>query len=267
MSPKTSNVLAYSEDICHQIKKSKLYYDDYAKLNIKNALRYFPFNLADVDYKNIFRNSKTLKIIKALRKSLVILKPDEGNAIILLNQEDYTKSMECFFNNQNKFKELDCDATLTRLITLQIYLRKLKNNVEITEVEFEFKAMRPKKPARLRSLVYQGQIKNYIIYYHFDRIIYTNGSEHYLLAKVLAKLLKTLTTNEISLDDSFDVAEKINNIPKELLSLGYKYLSFNVESLFTNVPPRKAVNIILERVYNDKLLQTSLKNDLEETFT
>ena len=61
MSPKSSNVLTYSGGICDQIKKSKLYYDDYAKLNMKNALRSFPFNLVDVDDKNIFRNSKKLK--------------------------------------------------------------------------------------------------------------------------------------------------------------------------------------------------------------
>ena len=44
-----------------------------------------------------------------------MLKSDKGNGIVLLNQEDYAKSMTWFFNNKNKFKELDCDAILTRL--------------------------------------------------------------------------------------------------------------------------------------------------------
>ena len=57
--------------------------------------------------------------------------------------------------------------------------------------------------------------------------------------------------------DSFDRAGKINNIPKELLNCGYNYASFNVESLFTNAPLRKPVDIIFKRIHDDKLIQTN----------
>ena len=50
--------------------------------------------------------------------------------------------MACLLNNKNKFKKIDCDPTLTRLNTLETFLRKLKNNGEITEAEFT--AIRPK---------------------------------------------------------------------------------------------------------------------------
>ena len=40
---------------------------------------------------------------------------------------------------------------------------------------------------------------------------------------------------------------------------GYKLISFDVVSLFTNVPLRKTVNVILDRVYKDKVIQTNLK--------
>ena len=36
-------------------------------------------------------------------------------------------------------------------------------------------------------------------------------------------------------------------------------ISFDVVSLFTNVPLRKTVNVILDRVYKDKVIQTNLK--------
>ena len=45
-------------------------------------------------------------------------------------------------------------------------------------------------------------------------MIDTNDTAHYLIATFLAKLLKPLTTKEVFFDDSFDVARKINNIPK-----------------------------------------------------
>ena len=40
---------------------------------------------------------------------------------------------------------------------------------------------------------------------------------------------------------------------------GYQYISFDVESLFTNVPIKRTVDIILKRIYEDKLVSTNLK--------
>ena len=40
---------------------------------------------------------------------------------------------------------------------------------------------------------------------------------------------------------------------------GYRFVSFNVESLSTNVPLNKTINIILDRIYRQKLLKTNLK--------
>ena len=40
-------------------------------------------------------------------------------------------------------------------------------------------------------------------------------------------------------------------------SNGYKMVSFDVKSLFTNVPPDRTINIILKRIYEDAKLQTS----------
>ena len=40
---------------------------------------------------------------------------------------------------------------------------------------------------------------------------------------------------------------------------GYQFVSFDAESLFTNVPLSKTINIILDRIYRQKLLKTNLK--------
>ena len=87
----------------------------------------------------------------------------------------------------------------------------------------------------------------------FRHIIDTTGSVHYLTANNLANTLKPLTTKQFTCDDSFD------NILKELFDCNYKYVSFDVVSLFPNVPLCKAVNIILKRVYQDRLTKTNLK--------
>ena len=40
---------------------------------------------------------------------------------------------------------------------------------------------------------------------------------------------------------------------------GYQYISFDVESLFSNVPIKRTVDIILKRIYEDKLVSTNLR--------
>ena len=100
----------------------------------------------------------------------------------------------------------------------------------------------------------------------FTPIIDTTGSTHYLTNKFLAKLLKPLTTNQFTFDDSFDAPKKTNNIPQELFNCDYKHVSFDAVSLFINVPLRKTVTIILKRAYQDKLIKTNLKKSSLKKF-
>ena len=58
--------------------------------------------------------------------------------------------------------------------------------------------------------------------------------------------------------DSFTAANMIREIPKELYDQGYRFVSFDVESLFTSVPLSKAINIILDWIYNKKMLKTNI---------
>jgi hypothetical protein len=53
----------------------------------------------------------------------------------------------------------------------------------------------------------------------------------------LSKLLWSfLTLNEHKLKDSFDAVNRIHNISPTLFSEGYRFVSFDVTSLFTNIP-------------------------------
>ena len=92
----------------------------------------------------------------------------------------------------------------------------------------------------------------------FRPIIDTIGSPYYGVGKYLTTLLNPLTLNDYVVKDSFEAAEKIRQIPPELFNQGYTFISFDVESLFTNVPLKKTVDVIIDRVYKDKLIETNL---------
>ena len=72
-------------------------------------------------------------------------------------------------------------------------------------------------------------------------------------------VLNPLTMNSHTLKDSFDAVTRIQNIPEELFRNGYRFVSFDVKSLFTNVPLQKTVNTILDTIYTNKLINTILK--------
>ena len=65
--------------------------------------------------------------------------------------------------------------------------------------------------------------------------------------------------NEFTWKDSFDAVNKIKNIPPHLFGDGYNCVSFDVESLFKNVPIKRTIDIILKQIYIDKVISTNLK--------
>ena len=93
----------------------------------------------------------------------------------------------------------------------------------------------------------------------FRPIIDMTNTPHYNVGKFLSNLLHPLTLNDYSLADSFDAVPQINNIPKHLFREGYQFVSFDVVSLFTNVPLSRTVQTILDRIYNEKLIDTKLQ--------
>lgn len=90
-------------------------------------------------------------------------------------------------------------------------------------------------------------------------IVDTIGSTHYGVGKFITRLLNPLTLNDYSLKDSFDAAARIGAIPDSLYDEGYTMVSFDVKSLFTNVPLQKTIDVILDRVYNQQRIQTNMK--------
>ena len=78
-------------------------------------------------------------------------------------------------------------------------------------------------------------------------IISAVGTYNYKLAKYLDKILKPLVPNEnYILKDTFDFVNKVSNIAHVE---NQHMVSFDVESLFTNIPTLETIEIILNRAF------------------
>ena len=95
----------------------------------------------------------------------------------------------------------------------------------------------------------------------FRPIIDTTGSPYYNIGKYISSLINPLTQNEFVLRDSFDAVERIKSIPSSLFNEGYKLVSFDVTSLFTNVPLDFTIDIILDRIYDKNFFNTNIKKN------
>ena len=93
---------------------------------------------------------------------------------------------------------------------------------------------------------------------HFHPIVDTTSTTNYGIAKYLSSLLNPLMINDYSAKDLFKVAKLIQAIPPKLFNEGYKFISFDVTSLFTNVPLKRTGNITLKRIHVNKVIATIL---------
>ena len=75
---------------------------------------------------------------------------------------------------------------------------------------------------------------------------------HYHVGQYLSEIFQLLTISDYNAKDSFDAGNQIKNIPKELFDEGYRLVLFDVECS-TNVPLQRSINVMLKRIYDDKL--------------
>ena len=186
-------------------------------------------------------DKKRIQLLKEMHEKFMILKPDKGQGVVLITKDHYVNSIQHIFNDKRKFKIVK-DGPTTKNLTVQKYINTLAKLGEITDA---IKTQIRPKSAQLGKAYGLPKIhKKYTIIPPFRPIVDTTGTAQYGIAKYLANLLNPLRLNGYSLKDSFEAVDIIQTIPQELFSEGYSYVSFDVVSLFTNVPLDKTIRII-----------------------
>ena len=80
----------------------------------------------------------------------------------------------------------------------------------------------------------------------FRPILSAIGTPTYKLAKFLVPILEPLTTNEYTIKDSFIFAEELQSFDSKLVMV-----SFDIESLFTNIPLQETIDLCVENLFQD----------------
>ena len=224
------------------------------------------FAMTKPDVRNFSLGREHRKTLRDLRmqKDLVITRPDKGRATVIITKADYVEKMMKILNDGSKFKRLGpCeqhDRTLKEELSLQAFLNRLLKLKEITAEQCD--AIRPVGSIRPRMYGLPKVHKDSV---PLRPILSMSGSPQFRISRWLCDMLKPVLEFYCTrcVRDSFTFSEKVK-IAK--LSRAGHMCSFDVVSLFTNVPLQEVIDICAKAIYHDDNIPTLPTSLTEKSF-
>lgn len=187
--------------------------------------------------------------LRTLRQNqnIVILPADKGNATVVLNTEDYTAKISALLSDENTYRKVNFDPTARTMRKVTTILSKHRGMLP----SFHLKPSCPQPPKiyGLPKIHKEGA--------PLRPVVSQISSPTYDLAKYMAKKLSPLIGRTTSfVRDSSHFVEIIKDLRVEDTEV---LVSFDVESLFTNVPVEECLSVI-----KDLLVQNEMYDEYYE---
>ena len=212
------------------------------------------------NYYKTKRDSQLDKIIQKLSKNkdIRILKQDKGRGVIILDNSKYFEKCMSILETDNFQKTVDNTKDIEEAVQKTLF--KLKKTLG----EETYKNIYPSgsNPGKFYGTAKVHKLKTG----ESDRlerlpirpIISNIGTATHKTAKYLSKLLSPLSKSQYTVDSTKDFMSRIKNVK---VPYGYKMISFDVVNLFTNVPLNFTIDIILRKIYDEKIISTKIKRE------
>jgi len=254
-------ILSRFEELAQHLNRHKITSTNSGKmanLNQKSTvllqLQNLAFEFIELSKRSVdsFKSSEhqALKTL-ALDKTIIISKSDKGNAVVIQNVDTYKERVSQILDDSSKFVMRPKDPTITRERALITFLRKLKTKVEGGETlpRMDKRTYKAIYPTGSRAGIMYGLPKIHKEGAPLRPIISAIGTYNYGVAKHLVNILKPLQSEDIYMLK--DTPEFVNNIADLTPDTDKYMVSFDVESLFTNIPTDETIEIILNRAFPD----------------
>ena len=210
---------------------------------------------SSINTNDFLLHKECFQTIKALKNNnnIIITKPDKGSGAVLLDKDDYNLKMEKILSDTTKFTKIGpCsinDNTAKIESRIQRRLLELYKDDILPRSLYDF--IRPTGSQRPRMY---GLPKTHKVGIPVRPILsMINSAQHNLshyLTTVLEPVLEIFATNNIK--DSFTFAQEVK---KFAINSDRSFLcSFDICSLFTNVPLTETIQICSDTLYtNDSI--------------
>ena len=201
----------------------------------------FLFSKEDIKLLDNLKNDNNIDI--------VIVKPDKGNGVVILGRNDYYKKMNDILQDNTKFQRLNdspVKLTLQRENQLKKLLATLKKSESITPETYD-----KLYPTGSRIGILYGLPKIHKNNIPLRPILSCINNYSYKVAKFFIPLLNPLSLGSYMVRDSFSFVQELLNL--NFNSSSVVMASFDVTSLFTNIPLDETIDIISNCVFANAL--------------
>ena len=222
----------------------KVALEEYAYSSFKECNFLKELNLSRDEY-NALKNLLSLE-------SIIIQKLDEGNSVVLMNRDDYLNQIETLISDAAKFQKLSVPEN--KDYNFMVKEKRLVDNIldtlyEKNAITRDIKTLLTPdgpSPARLYGLpkIHKALVDGLP---NYRPIISQIGSPTYKIAKYLLDFISPITKNEYTLKDSFEFVSMIDKQDHNSFMC-----SFDIDSLFTNVPLEETIEIVIKNVFGRK---------------
>ena len=204
------------------------------------------------------------QILKRLKddQSIIVTRRDKGRGIVLMNKADYVAKINTILNDSTKFTCRFDDPTISRERKLTNLLRRIKDQGDISKELYDRIRPTGSNPGRLYGLpkVHKDDIP-------LRPVLSAIGTYNYGIAKFLKAMLSNIIQNEAIIKDSFAFVKELQSLPASLPHPipEYKMVSFDIVSLYTNIPLTETIEIILKHLYDNPATPPIIKRpDMEK---
>ena len=197
--------------------------------------------------------------LKTLSKQefIIILPADKGKATVVMDKEDYESKVENMLKDEKVYEVLKKDPTAKYKKKLISILSRLRTEEKITESQCRWLYPTTENIPRMYctpKIHKEGTPVRPIVDY--------TGSIGYNTSRALADILgPMLGHTDHHVKNSQHLAEDMNAV---FIETGEMFISHDVVSLFTNTPIDQTLNIIRERLKNDRDLKNRTNLTVED---
>ena len=212
------------------------------------------YNKKDHRFENLSKEEYDAFLKLASNEDIVIQKADKGNTVVIVDKNIYIEKMEAILSDTSKFAKVkfghELNKELRHILDMEDEIRTTLNTLHdsnyLSKEDYDQLWPVGSRPGVLYGLC---KVHKKVVGKSppFRQILSAIGTCTYNIAKFFVPILKPYTFNEYTLKDSFTFAEEIQKQDPSLYMT-----SFDVESLFTNIPLDETTNICLDILYNKK---------------
>ena len=261
--PKRIDPLSTRANIDSQIttmcKKNNINLSFDGKNNIREATDCFIFEAKKLcdSRRNQFIHKTLLNLSK--NKNLKICRMDKGVGVVLLDKNTYFDKMDSIIGDASRFSKIDYNINTKSIAICKTAPWILKENSVIYYCSRYIKPLVDEttylkiyptgsQPGRI-----YGTAKHHKSNCPMRPVLSAIGTPEYSLAKWLEQRLKPYLDNKFSVTSSKTFVDEISQMKPNCTDL---CVSFDIKSLYTNVPLAEVIDDIISTVYSESASST-----------